>query len=319
MAVREAASAQAGTAHARIRKAAVLLTATAGAEDSPGEQQDETARIRDAFQHAGVDATIAVVQGPELAQAVQSAAASDAEVVVIGGGDGSISTAAAVLAGTRKPLGVLPLGTLNHFAKDLNIPLELEPAVQAILQGHVREIDVGEVNGQVFVNNSSIGLYPRAVERRDEQQERHGWSKWPAMAVAALTVVRQFRLLHVRLHTEDRVLRLLTPFIFVGNNEYEMSLFAMGRRRCLDGGTLGLYIAKTSGRLGLGRLLLHALVGRLDQAKEFESQCVSEFEIQTHHRGLRVARDGEVTRMRPPLHYRVRPRALRVIAPALIP
>lgn len=296
-------------------RAAVVLTASAGAPEAKAQQVDERRRVEAAFRRAGIEATITVVQGPELADAVRSAAASEADIVVVGGGDGSMSTAAAVLMEATKPLGVLPLGTLNHFAKDLGISLDLEEAVQTIAQGRAREIDVGDVNGHVFVNNSSIGLYPRAVDRRDEKQERQGWSKWPAMLIATLTVVRQFKLLRVSVHTGDQVLSLSTPFIFVGNNEYEMNLFLMGRRVCLDGGTLGLYLTKTVGRFGLVRLVFHALIGRLEQAEEFESRCLSAFEIQTNRRSVLVARDGEVTRMRPPLKYRIRPRALRVIAP----
>lgn len=296
-------------------KAAVLLTASAGGKNSVAQQQETARRVEQAFDDAGVAGTVAIVEGSELPEAVRSAVASDADIVVIGGGDGSISTAAAVLVDGAKPLAVLPLGTLNHFAKDLGMPLELEEAVRVIALGHVREIDVGEVNGLIFVNNSSVGLYPRAVARRDEHQQRRGWPKWPAMLVATMTVLRQFRLLRINLHADVGTSRVSTPFVFVGNNEYEMNLFSMGRRTCLDGGVLGLYIARISGRLGLLRLLLHAVVGRLEQAREFESQCLLEFEIETRRRTVQVARDGEVTRMRTPLRYRVRARALRVIAP----
>lgn len=137
------------------------------------------------------------MDGRELADAVRTAASSNAEVVVVGGGNGSISTAAGVLAGGTKPLGVLPLGTLNHFAKDLGIPLTLDDAVETIARGHVRQVDVSEVNGRVFVNNSSIGLYPRAVAVRDQHRAQHSWSKWPAMVYGSFTVVREFRLLRV--------------------------------------------------------------------------------------------------------------------------
>lgn len=292
-------------------KITVFLTAGAGVEEDTGE-----ARVAQAFQAARLEASIHVVAGAELADRIRAAVSPDEHTIVVGGGDGSLSTAAGVLAGGTNPLGVLPLGTLNHFAKDLGIPLALEEAVHTIAQGHSREIDVGEVNGQVFVNNSSIGLYPRAVEERDEQRERHGWSKWPAMLSAAIAVVREFRLLRVSIHADGRMRNLKTPFVFVGNNEYEMSLFSMGTRTCMDGGRLGLYIAKTAGRAGLARVALHAIVGRLDQSKEFESLCVQAFDIESRRASLRVSRDGEVTRMSPPLRYRTRPRALRVIVPA---
>src|SRR6185503_16647759 len=109
---------------------------------------------------------------------LDQAFASDADAVVIGGGDGTVSAAADRAVRHGKPIGVLPLGTLNHFARDLGMPPDLRDAVRAIATGVVREVDVGEVNGRVFVNNSSIGVYPTVVRDRDEQRLRFGRGKW---------------------------------------------------------------------------------------------------------------------------------------------
>jgi diacylglycerol kinase family enzyme len=296
--------------------ATVLLTAETAGDDG-AEQRALAQRVRDACRRWGIDASVRTVSARELEGAVRAAVAARSRLVVVGGGDGSISTAAAVLTGAETPLGVLPLGTFNHFARDLGIPVELDNAVQVIARAHVRCVDVGEVNGRVFINNSSIGLYPSAVETRDTQRERFGWSKWPAMVYGSLTVVRRFRLLRVTVRVEGQTRQLITPFLFVGNNEYELSLFTMGRRRRLDGGQLGLYIARTSSRWGVARLVLHTLMGRLNQAEELESFCSSSLEIESNRRDLRVACDGEVMRMAPPLRYRIRPRALQVIAPSV--
>ena len=102
------------------------------------------------------------------------------------GGDGTVDTVAAALVGTEVALGVLPLGTLNHFAKDLGLPLELGGAVQTIGAGYTVRIDVGDVNGQMFLNNSSLGLYPRIVRHRQKQTERLGRSKWRVSLWATL-------------------------------------------------------------------------------------------------------------------------------------
>jgi diacylglycerol kinase family enzyme len=295
-------------------KASVVLNTGAGAPGG-GEGHDEARRVAEAFGGTDVEAELESVDAGRLSAAVRAAAASNVDIVIVGGGDGSLSAAAAVLAGGKKPLGVLPLGTLNHFAQDLGIPLELAEAVRIIATGRVREVDVGEVNGHIFINNSSIGLYPWMVEEREARQEHGGWSKWPAMLLAVLKVVGRFRLLRVRIRTGDRSRLLTTPFVFVGNNQYKMRLFSIGARSCLDRGELSLYVAKISGRAGLVRLVLHALTGRLEQTEDFEALCLSEMEIDSSRPALRVARDGEVTQMRPPLRYRVRPRALRVLAP----
>jgi diacylglycerol kinase family enzyme len=236
-------------------------------------------------------------------------------VVVAGGGDGTINTVASILVGSNIALGVLPLGTLNHFAKDLNIPLELEAATHNIIAGHAIQIDVGEVNGRIFLNNSSLGLYPTMVIHREKQQERLGRRKWPAFVWATLTMLRRYPFMNVRLSTNDQELIRRTPFVFIGNNEYLMDGFNIGVRGCLDAGQLSLYVPHRTGRLGLLRLALRALFGRLREAKDFDALCTKSISIETHRKRLHVAIDGEVTLMDTPLHYRVRPGALRVIVP----
>ncbi|HSH37828.1 MAG TPA: diacylglycerol kinase family protein, partial [Chthoniobacterales bacterium] len=245
----------------------------------------------------------------------RDAAQSSDDVIVAAGGDGTISAIASQLAGTNKTLGVLPIGTLNHFAKDLRVPLELAAAVRTIVDGHVAGVDAAEVNGRVFINNSSLGLYPRIVSKREEQQERLGRGKWPAFAWATLHALRRFPFLDLRITVEGKQLARETAFLFVGNNEYQIAGFNLGARECVDRGNLGLYLTHRTGRFGLFRLGLHALFGRVDQAEDFEAFCVQEARIETRKRRLLVACDGEVMWMDTPLHYRSRQNALRVLVP----
>ena len=246
----------------------------------------------------------------------QRAAQSDAEIIVGGGGDGTISSIAAFLLDSNKALGVLPFGTMNHFAKDLGIPLDLAGAVETIVAGHNTQVDIGEVNGQYFINNSSLGLYPSIVRER-ERQQRLGRGKWPAYIWAAVAVLRRYPFLDVRIDVDGKELVSRTPFVFIGNNEYEMETLNVGGRACLDKGELSLYMTNRTGRLGLIRLALRALLGGLRQEKDFIALCTKEVWIGTKHKRLRVALDGEVTILEPPLHYRVRPKALRVLTPAI--
>jgi diacylglycerol kinase family enzyme len=211
---------------------------------------------------------------------------------------------------------VLPLGTLNHFAKDLRIPLTLEEAARNVCEGREVSVDVSEVNGQVFINNSSLGLYPRIVRRREKLQERSGSGKWSAFVRAALAMLRRYPFLDVRLSADGQEIVRKTPFVFVGNNEYQTESVQMGGRERLDAGHMSLYVAHRTGRLGLLRLALSALFGRLRQAKDFDSHSAQEIWVETRrHKRLPVATDGEVTVMTTPLHYRIRPGALRVIVP----
>ena len=236
-------------------------------------------------------------------------------LVVGGGGDGTIAAVAAALVGTDTTLGVLPMGTLNHFAKDLGIPLELEKAVQTLFTGKVARVDVGEVNGRIFLNNSSIGFYPSIVQER-EREQRQGRSKWVAFVQAAALIVQQSRTLHVELD-EDHSRRQSydTPFVFIGNNRYAVAGLEIGTRAILDGGKLWVCAAPYAGRLTLIALALEALLGFVRDADlaAFETE---QTDVHMHRDHVQVATDGEVNVMRTPLHYRSRPGALRVVVPA---
>jgi YegS/Rv2252/BmrU family lipid kinase len=292
----------------------VIINAAAGA----GAQDDaQRAAVAEAFAACGVEAHVSVAgDGVDVTELARRALSNGARAIVAGGGDGTISSVAAALAGTNRPLGVLPLGTLNHFAKDLHIPLTLAEAARNVCEGREASVDVGEVNGQVFINNSSLGLYPRIVRRREKLQARSGSGKWSAFVRASLAVLRRYPFLEVRLSADGQEIVRKTPFVFVGNNEYQMESLQMGGRVCLDAGHLSLYVAHRTGRLGLLRLALSALFGRLRQAKDFDALNAHEIWVQTRRpKRLTVATDGEVTVMTTPLHYRVRPGALRVIVP----
>jgi diacylglycerol kinase family enzyme len=260
---------------------------------------------------------IAASDGARIVAAARDAVASGVQCIVAGGGDGTINAVAAQLVGSSATLGVLPFGTLNHFAKDLSIPLVIEQAVQVILDGHVAQVDAAQVNERIFINNSGLGLYPDIVRDREKQQSRLGRGKWLAFCWAVLSAMRRYPFLDVQLLLDgpQGALHARTPFVFIGNNRYLMEGLDIGKRAALDQGNLSLYVAQAPGRLGLVRLALHALFSRLNQSTEFDSLIAREIIIKTHHRRLRVAIDGEVTIMHTPLHYRILPAALKVYAP----
>ena len=289
----------------------VIINATSGAHD----KEIVRSRLVELFMASGIEARISLARsGAEVIDLAERATRNDANTIVAAGGDGTINSVASAVVGSEKSLGVLPFGTMNHFAKDLHIPLNLEGAVNTIVAGHKTRVDVGEVNGRIFLNNSSLGLYPSIVRERQKQQ-RLGWGKWPAYVWAALAVLRRYPFLNIRLSVDGKELRSRMPFVFIGNNEYEMETLNIGRRARLDAGQLSLYMTLRTGRLGLIRLALRALFGGLRQEKDFLALCTSETWIGTRHKHLRVAFDGEVTMMEPPLHYRVRPKELSVLVP----
>jgi diacylglycerol kinase family enzyme len=184
------------------------------------------------------------------------------------------------------------------------------------MTGQRRAIDVAQLNDRVFVNNSSIGLYPHVVRHRDQMCERLGHGKWYAMLVAIIVMFRRFPVVNIRMAVNGVDLLTTAPFVFIGNNEYAVEGMEIGRRATLENGNLSLYFANRTGRLGMLRLALRALIGRLRQDRDFEATRTIELWIDSPKHELNVAIDGEVIRLSPPLHYRIRPKALQVMTPA---
>lgn len=296
-----------------MKPVVVIVNGGAGKGHDEAAADDLRAKLRD----AGLDAELVLADGGErMIATARRALEEGARLVAAGGGDGTINAVASVMVDSGVPFGVLPLGTLNHFAKDLGIPLDLDAAVHNLATGRPAQVDVGEVNGRIFLNNSSLGLYPDIVRDRERQQRRLGRGKWPAAAWAALAALRRYPFLSMRLGVNGETLARRTPFVFIGNNAYTMEGLSIGERARLDEGVLSLYVAQHPTRLGLLRFAFDALRGRLGQERDFDVLHAPAFDIDTHKRRLLVATDGEVTAMNPPLRYRMRPGALTVLVPS---
>jgi diacylglycerol kinase family enzyme len=303
---------------ANLQRVAVLLNASAGTLNGQdrGIFRDNLISL---FADHGISAELEYLPGDKLQSGAEHAAAraerGEIDAVVAGGGDGSIRTVASVLSGTRIALGVLPLGTLNHFAKDLGLPLSLEDAVGTIASAHVRAVDVGAVNGNVFINNSSIGVYPSLVVKRDRKRRMNGDPKWKAAVSAGVQMLRRFPVHRLSILANGEKEPVRTLCLFVGNNEYDLTLPGFGSRKRLDGGKLWLYVTQQRSRLALVWLAMRSWFGLLKQARDFTAVPISSAEISSKKRRLLVATDGEVMVMHSPLRYESRPAALRVIAP----
>ena len=202
----------------------------------------------------------------------------------------------------------------SSFARDLGIPLGLADAIGVILAGVVTPIDVGEVNGHVFLNNSSIGVYPRVLRLRERYRQR-GRSKWIAAFWAILAVLRRHSFMGVRVEADGETIVRRTPFVFVGNNAYRMEGLSAGSRDSLTDGRLVIYMMNAGGRRSLLWLAWNVLIGRTRQLTELEERSVLEAQIELCRGGIQLALDGEVIEERGPLAYRVRPGALRVFTP----
>ncbi|QJE72664.1 diacylglycerol kinase family lipid kinase [Aerophototrophica crusticola] len=287
-----------------------------GAGSLLGRSPDEAvAEVEHAFQAAGHHVQCAMAPGHDIAAAIRRAVESDAEVVVVGGGDGTIATAAHILAGTGKALGVLPLGTMNLLARDLGLPLELKGAIEALADGVVEPMDMAEVNGRPFLNNSVLGLYPRMVQVREHHRGMQGISKWPAMTLAFLKTLVDYPKLEVVLETEEGTKRLLTPMLAVANNAYDEGMGPIPARSSLNQGVLGIYVGKHQNRLQFLRLFGRILAGRWGADPQLDVYRLREVTVHSRRRTLRVANDGEVHWMLTPLRYRIVPGGLMVWRP----
>ena len=273
------------------------------------------AELTDHFRAAGREIEIIALRDGQSPTDVARTASERAAIVVAAGGDGTVSSVAAGIVDSPAALGVLPLGTLNHFAKDLHIPLDLHQAIAVVAAGHIEQVDVGQVNERVFVNNSSIGLYPSIVDARETLRSQ-GHAKWLAMAIATARVLRRYRGVTVSIDVDGRRRTWRTPFVFVGNNEYAIDGIRLGERARLDEGQLFVYLAPRLRARQLPLLLAKALIGRAKGSGDFEIVPAAELWIGTARVGRqRVALDGELRKMQTPLHYRTRARALRVVVP----
>ena len=291
----------------------VIVNASAGG----GHESALAEQLRELFGQHGMSVEVSCAHsGEELTELARRAMRSKPSILVAGGGDGTLSALADAVRGTDTAFGVLPLGTFNHFAKDLGIPVDLAKAVEVIARGERTAVDVGELNGACFLNNASLGIYPVIVRRREFQQRALGRRKFSAMIWAIWSVLRQSPFMRLRVELdggESHAWR--APFIFVGNNIYKMEGFDIGTRERLDCGELSIYSTPRGSRWGLVKLALHALFGRLEQSKDFVGTVARELRVESRRPRLRVAADGEVRLLQTPLEFRIVPRSLLVMTP----
>jgi diacylglycerol kinase family enzyme len=287
-----------------LQNAVIFLNRQAGSVNSEALQET----LARAFASHGMTPRIELIDPADLEDQLRQ---TSAPVIIIGGGDGSIRSAAQILVGQETVLGVLPLGTLNHFAKDLGMPDDLEEAVGALCHGEVKTIDVGEVNDHVFINNASLGIYPMAVLLRQRMANRLGLPKYVAMAWAFAKLLVRFPLLTLQVAQK----MVHTPLVFVGNNVYEKNPLQNARRLRLDEGVLDVMYLKSKTRLSFIMVTFKGLLSRFENIGELEKMAMTELRVFSWRKRVYVALDGEVTKMNTPLHFRVRAKSLHVIMP----
>lgn len=295
-----------------MKRAIVLLNRSA--RSAEGVSCESLARqIAGAFSAESVVATVQCVAPEKLAEAARWAAGGHADLVVAGGGDGTLNAVGAMLVNSKMPLGILPLGTLNQLARELEIPADWREAVRTIAAGSARPINVGMVNGQVFLSFSAIGLYAETIRHRDAQRRSRGRNKWPAMVVSAVKMLRRFPLYSVQIEIDSRHLSRLTPLVFVALNEHQRQLLGLTEIGCAGREALSVYISRERNRWSAVTQIAGMLLRREAALRDVDVICAASFEVHTRRRHVRVAADGEVVTLDSPLRYRLLKSALHVV------
>jgi diacylglycerol kinase family enzyme len=253
----------------------------------------------------------------KLREAIQEAVDKGAKRILIAGGDGSIATAASVVAGTDVELAVLPGGTLNHFAKDHGIPTDLAEALKVAAAGVTRKADVAYVGDRLFLNTSSIGAYVTFVRVRERFEKRFGYKI--ASALALIRIMTRLRPVRVEVEVKGRTNSYRSPVVFVGVGQRELQMPSLGSR--VENGERGLQVMVVNGS-SAGRVLALALAAvakgtkKASRTPEMDSFIVDKFAIELTHGSAGVAVDGEIVAMQTPLEYRIARDALTIVVPA---
>ncbi|MFD2236327.1 diacylglycerol/lipid kinase family protein [Aureimonas populi] len=272
--------------------------------------------IEDEFRMHGHEIDVEVVDGRQVGGALGRAARrTDLDILLVGGGDGTVSGAAAALMGKDIALAILPAGTMNLFARTLQIPLELASAVSALAGGRVTAVDLAVVNGEPFVHQFAVGLHARMVRTRERYDYGSRLGKIWATTRAIASAVRTLPMVRLQIDVDGRTEIIESPAVAVSNN-----LYGEGHMPFADdptGGVLGVYICRTRDSVATAGLALDVLRGAWRGSKGMTIVPAKRVRIE-HDSGPkedRAVRDGELVRLDPVCDIEIRPRALKVLVP----
>ena len=283
--------------------------------EGSGRNSREADAIKIAMEVLGDRAELRQVEGKEIDAAARRAVEEDFDTIVGAGGDGTIMTVAGALMDSGHRFGVLPLGTFNYFARGLGIPEDPKAAAEVILAGGTRRVSLAEVNGHVFLNNISLGIYPAILKNREQVYARWGRRRVAAHWSAAKTFLRFQRPLFLTLLADGREMRIKTPLLFVARSAYQLESFGLAGSDCVAEGRFAVFAAPDTGRAGMFLKASRLVRQKMQEGRDFELVCAEEVTIAGRSLHLTVACDGEKMRMRTPLRLRVHRDAIEVYAP----
>ncbi|RJF99683.1 diacylglycerol/lipid kinase family protein [Noviherbaspirillum saxi] len=293
----------------------VILNAGAGGTAA----QMTRSRIEQALSALDYPCTIVeVASGQKLLEVGRKAvlnASQTGGIVVAAGGDGTVNTIASLCCEYRVPLGIIPAGTFNYFARDLGIPEDPDAAAKLLLAGDIAQVSVGYVNGKLFLNNASFGLYSKLIRNREEDKARFGRFRVVAVLSALFSLLSGVRPFGVQLQIGNESLLRKTSMVFVANNLLQLSKLDTDLAGATPEDRLAVFVLRPTGRLDMLRLLLRGAFRNLASDPHLETFCTDAFDTETRRRHVDVVVDGEIVRCATPLSFRVARHALGVIVP----
>jgi YegS/Rv2252/BmrU family lipid kinase len=269
--------------------------------------------LEDSARDSGLE-VIRLTRDLDVAGIVRQHIAHGRGLFVAAGGDGTINSVIQALVNTDAVLGVIPVGTFNHFARDLGMPLDWRNALDVAISGTTRQVDAARVNERFFVNNVSMGLYPELVARREEKGR--DYSRWKARAYAVIATLQKYPHVSVTVETEHHSEVIRTHVLMVSNNSYDLSRIGIqAPRSTLEEGRLTIYWLPHLRRLELMRFVAHFLAGRVRETPGFRSFRTMRAKMQSPRPRLQLGIDGEVFTMDTPLTITIVPKSLLVRVP----
>lgn len=255
-------------------------------------------------------------KGDDLPWLIKNYLRQGVKMVGVAGGDGTVNSVASCLVNSEIPLVVIPFGTLNHFARDIGVPPNPFHALRLFddPDGSEIRIDVGEVNGNYFLNNSSIGIYPRLVRLREKNEQRLG--KVLAYLMAGWSVLRRPNLWHVRLEINGEKQDLKVGLLFFSNNRIDMTPLKAGQRARLDDQIFDVYLVKAGTFFEFFRVAASFLRNKIEESPLVIRTEVCEATVYSSRHHMRVAFDGETENLSSPIEYKIHPAALVVRVPS---
>lgn len=290
-------------------KGTLFLNPSSGAKHSKSDIES----LKGAAEEAGLE-VIRLSREIDCAKTIRERMARGTRLFVAAGGDGTINNIVQALVNTEATLGVIPVGTYNHFARDLEIPLDWSKALEVVMSGTTRQVDTARVNNHFFVNNISLGLYPALVAKREERGR--DYPRWRARLYAAFWTLRKYPHVTLNVESEHRQEVVRTHVFMVSNNSYDLSGIGVeAARNTLEEGRLSVYWLPKVSRFQLAKFIAQYLAGRVKKAPGFRSFRTAAMKVQTGHRSVRIGIDGEVITMAPPLVITIVPKSLLVRCP----